>query len=58
MKEIKCSFCGKSETKARVILADKNVCICGECVDLAVLVMTEKGFSNHVYRDKYRYMWE
>ena len=36
-----CSFCGRDETEAEVIVTGPKGAICGECVDLAMKKVTE-----------------
>jgi ATP-dependent Clp protease ATP-binding subunit ClpX len=37
----KCSFCGKSQSKARKLVAGPGVYICNECIRLAAIVVEE-----------------
>ena len=37
----RCSFCGKSQSEVRRLIAGPNVCICNECVDLCRTIMGE-----------------
>ena len=41
----RCSFCGKSQSEVRRLIAGPNVCICNECVDLCRSIMDEDSFS-------------
>ncbi len=36
-----CSFCGKHEKEVAVMVAATDVCICNECVSLAVQICME-----------------
>ena len=33
-KQLKCSFCGKSQEQVRRLVAGPNVYICDECIEL------------------------
>ncbi len=41
MKELSCSFCGKSQKEVRKLIAGPSVYICDECVDLCYDIITE-----------------
>ncbi|MEI6891811.1 MAG: ClpX C4-type zinc finger protein [Pontiella sp.] len=43
-----CSFCGRSENEAEVIVAasDQSVAICDECVEICNQVITEQKEKN------------
>ena len=46
MADAKCSFCGKSQTQVKKVVAGPNgVYICNECVALCVEIMTEEGLE-------------
>jgi ATP-dependent Clp protease ATP-binding subunit ClpX len=36
---LRCSFCGKSQTEVRKLIAAPKAYICNECVDLCVTVL-------------------
>ena len=40
--EIKCSFCGKTSSQVRRIIAGPDIYICNECVDLCKSIMDEE----------------
>lgn len=40
-EEIRCSFCGKSQSEVRKVIAGPSVYICNECVDLCKQIMDE-----------------
>ena len=40
-REIRCSFCGKSQVDVDMIVAGPGVTICNECVELAANVIAE-----------------
>lgn len=40
---MRCSFCGRPRSEAKVLVAGACVSICGVCVDLAVGVIAAKG---------------
>lgn len=33
-KQLKCSFCGKTQDQVRRLIAGPDVCICDECVEI------------------------
>jgi ATP-dependent Clp protease ATP-binding subunit ClpX len=39
---IKCSFCGKSQTEVKKIIAGQGVYICNECIDLCNEIIVEE----------------
>ena len=42
----KCSFCGRTKTKERKLIAGNNVCICDECISKCnYLLMQDRGFD-------------
>ena len=47
-KEIKCSFCGKSEEQVKNIIAGPNVYICNECVGSCVEILKEENLRETI----------
>lgn len=41
-RELCCSFCGKSQSEAKKLVAGPGVCICDECVDLCTNILDEE----------------
>lgn len=41
-KQLKCSFCGKSQEQVRKLIAGPNVYICDECVGLCTDIVAEE----------------
>mgnify|MGYP000900396331 FL=1 len=41
-KQIKCSFCGKSQEQVRRLIAGPDVYICDECIDLCYNIVDEE----------------
>ena len=50
--EIRCSFCGKTNSQVRKIVVGPDVYICNECVDLAKSMIEEDSQSNVRRRKK------
>ena len=42
-KQLRCSFCGKSQEKVQRMIAGPGVCICNECVELCQAVLEEEA---------------
>ena len=40
-KQVRCSFCGKSQEQVKKIIAGPDVFICNECVDLCKEIIDE-----------------
>lgn len=40
-RELRCSFCGKSQSQVRRLIAGQGVCICNECVELCQTVLED-----------------
>jgi ATP-dependent Clp protease ATP-binding subunit ClpX len=40
---LECSFCGRSHTQVKKLVAGPGVYICNECVDLSYQIMEEEG---------------
>jgi ATP-dependent Clp protease ATP-binding subunit ClpX len=40
---VACSFCGKSQTAVKKIIAGPNVFICNECIDLCNEIIIEES---------------
>ena len=38
-RELRCSFCGKSQSQVQRMIAGPGVCICNECVELCQSVL-------------------
>lgn len=41
-KQLKCSFCGKSQDQVRRLIAGPNVYICDECIELCQEIIQEE----------------
>lgn len=46
-KNIRCSFCGKSQEQVERIIAGPNVFICDECIDLCSSIISEDENDSH-----------
>ena len=46
-KQLRCSFCGKSQEQVKRLIAGPNVYICDECVELCQEIIKEE-FSPHI----------
>jgi len=44
----RCSFCGKSQTEAKKLIAGPGVFICDECVELCLPIIAEKPKTRSV----------
>ena len=44
-KQVRCSFCGKSQEQVKKIIAGPDVFICNECVDLCKEIIDEEFSS-------------
>lgn len=44
-RELCCSFCGKSQSEAKKLVAGPGVCICDECVNLCTNILDEEAGS-------------
>ena len=42
-REYRCSFCGKSQTEVKTLVAGPGVFICDECVELCQAIISKKG---------------
>ena len=52
-KNVRCSFCGKSQENVRKIVAGPGVYICDECVDLCTsIIQAEEYEDEEVYEDE------
>ena len=40
-RELRCSFCGKTQSQVQRMIAGPGVCICNECVDLCQSVLDD-----------------
>lgn len=49
-KQLKCSFCGKSQEQVRRLIAGPGVYICDECIDLCSEIITDE-FEEHTHAD-------
>jgi hypothetical protein len=49
-----CSFCGKSQHEAFLLIAGFNVYICDECVDIAVQMVASKRADEKFFADAKR----
>ena len=45
-KNIRCSFCGKTQENVKKIVAGPGVYICDECVDLCTSIIEAESFSD------------
>ena len=41
-KQLKCSFCGKTQEQVRKLIAGPNVYICDECIELCADIIDEE----------------
>ncbi|MEC4565386.1 ClpX C4-type zinc finger protein [Paenibacillus sp. CMAA1739] len=39
--ELRCSFCGKGQSKVDRMVTAKNVCICNECIEICTEIIAE-----------------
>ncbi|KAF6565497.1 hypothetical protein G9G63_09640 [Paenibacillus sp. EKM202P] len=39
--ELRCSFCGKSQSEVDKMVTAKNACICNECIGLCAEIVAE-----------------
>ena len=46
-KQLKCSFCGKSQDQVRRLIAGPSVYICDECIELCQEIIQEE-FDEHI----------
>lgn len=51
-KQLRCSFCGKSQDQVRRLIAGPNVFICDECIELCQEIINEEFIEN--YDDEFR----
>jgi hypothetical protein len=49
--EESCSFCGKTHTEVKKLIAGPNVFICNECINLSVDIIASEGLSETVERE-------
>ena len=49
-KQLKCSFCGKSQDQVRRLIAGPSVYICDECIELCQEIIQEE-FDEHIEMD-------
>jgi ATP-dependent Clp protease ATP-binding subunit ClpX len=40
-EKLRCSFCGKPQSKIRRVIAGPDVYICSECVDICVEILND-----------------
>mgnify|MGYP001602468411 CR=1 FL=1 len=45
-KQLKCSFCGKSQEQVKRLIAGPGVYICDECIDLCSEIITDEFEEN------------
>ncbi|WP_311078234.1 ClpX C4-type zinc finger protein [Paenibacillus polymyxa] len=43
--ELRCSFCGKSQSEVDRMVTAKNVCICNECIGLCAEIIGEDEYE-------------
>lgn len=48
-KQLRCSFCGKSQDQVRRLIAGPNVYICNECIELCQEIVEEEFVENYDY---------
>ena len=41
-KELKCSFCGKPQSRVRKLIAGPNVYICDECIGVCTSILDDE----------------
>ena len=46
-KQLRCSFCGKSQDQVRRLIAGPNVFICDECIELCQEIINEEFIENY-----------
>jgi len=46
-KQLRCSFCGKSQDQVRRLIAGPNVFICDECIELCQEIINEEFVENY-----------
>ncbi len=46
-RNVRCSFCGKTQEQAEKLIAGPGVYICDECVELCMGIIDEKGIMSH-----------
>ncbi|WP_101911069.1 ATP-dependent Clp protease ATP-binding subunit ClpX [Marasmitruncus massiliensis] len=49
-RELRCSFCGKSQNQVQRLIAGPGVCICNECVELCLSVLEDDVPEQHAGR--------
>ncbi len=50
VKEVCCSFCGKSQSAVKTIIAGPGVYICNECVELCDEILRDRKENKEVNR--------
>ncbi|MCI8650302.1 MAG: ATP-dependent Clp protease ATP-binding subunit ClpX [Anaerotruncus sp.] len=53
-RELRCSFCGKSQSQVQRLIAGPGVCICNECVDLCQTVLDDDLPNNRPQQQQQR----
>ena len=48
-KQLRCSFCGKTQDQVRRLIAGPNVYICNECIELCQEIVEEEFVENYEY---------
>ncbi len=51
-RDLRCSFCGKSQREVRKLIAGPSVYICDECVDLCNEIVTEEYEREDYYASR------
>lgn len=51
-KELHCSFCGRSQSEVKRLIAGPNVCICDECIELCANIISEEATQSPRLSDK------
>jgi len=57
-KEVKCSFCGKTQSQVAKLIAGPNIFICNECVDLCKKILDDEQLEKNEEFDKRFYFDE
>lgn len=51
-REVRCSFCGKSQSAVKKIITASDVAICDECIELCNEIISEKNTEDESKEDK------
>ncbi len=47
LRQLRCSFCGKTEEQVKKLIEGPGVCICNECVDLCFEIVEDEFFDTN-----------